>query len=98
MNSITESVYSGTPMIVIPLFADQEHNAAAVVARNIGINVKKTTLHDPTALRKAISDILTDQKYGKIFNFCNYWHKSPLSRIDLLNLLNIHMPSQFGHS
>ncbi|KAK6049021.1 hypothetical protein COOONC_13474 [Cooperia oncophora] len=41
MNSILESMNYGKPMVVLPLFADQQMNAQAVKRRGLGIVLEK---------------------------------------------------------
>lgn len=40
-NSLSESLYSATPMVLIPLFADQFRNANLAKQRGVGLVVEK---------------------------------------------------------
>ena len=54
----------GLPMVVVPLFADQMHNAARIEAMGAGLSV------DPqkaaTELAAAVEQVLTDPSYGTV--------------------------------
>lgn len=57
MNSISETISRGVPMICVPLFGDQQRNAKMVEARNIAIVLKKnelTTENVAGALRRIL--------------------------------------------
>ncbi|KAH7725749.1 UDP-glucoronosyl and UDP-glucosyl transferase family protein [Aphelenchoides avenae] len=57
MNSISETVSKGVPMICVPLFGDQQRNAKMVESRNIAIVLKKnelTTANVAGALRRIL--------------------------------------------
>lgn len=61
-NSVTEAIHSGTPMVAIPLFGDQEHNAAVAVKRGVAVRVDKKSINT-LALVEALSDVLHDERY-----------------------------------
>jgi UDP:flavonoid glycosyltransferase YjiC (YdhE family) len=66
LNSVIESVYSGTPILAIPLIADQFHNAAVVERRGLGIRLRKNQLNAETiadALRQLLDKGKSEQKY-----------------------------------
>ena len=54
----------GLPMVVVPLFADQMHNAARIEAMGAGLSV------DPreaaTELAAAVEQVLADPSYGTV--------------------------------
>jgi glucuronosyltransferase len=59
---IQEAVCSGVPLIVMPIFAEQDFNANRVHNRRRGIKMELTTLTQAD-LEKAISSLLTDPSY-----------------------------------
>lgn len=58
-NSIQESIQAGVPIIAIPFFTDQLHNAAVVKDKNLGILLGRENLHE-TGLTEALKKILLD--------------------------------------
>ncbi|VDM66868.1 unnamed protein product [Strongylus vulgaris] len=61
MNSLLEAMFYGKPVIVVPLFADQQYNSNIIQKRGIGIVVEKNKLNKET-LTKGIQRILGDRK------------------------------------
>ncbi len=61
MNSVIECALSGTPMIAIPLFADQFRNAQMITNRGIGVIVDKHNI-TKTALVDALNQVLFDSR------------------------------------
>jgi len=63
-NSAIEAAYSGTPVLALPLFADQNYNAALLIRRGMGIyqNVRQI---DEEELARKISKMLNDPSYVK---------------------------------
>uniref|UniRef100_A0A914YAQ8 UDP-glucuronosyltransferase n=1 Tax=Panagrolaimus superbus TaxID=310955 RepID=A0A914YAQ8_9BILA len=61
-NGLLESAIRGVPVIVIPIFADQQRNAKMAEYRGFGIVVEKTNL-EGSALKSAIQTILTDSNF-----------------------------------
>jgi MGT family glycosyltransferase len=59
-NTVTESLYFGKPMVVLPLFWDQHDNAQRLDETGFGIRLD-TYGHDPTELRGAVERLLDDQ-------------------------------------
>lgn len=62
MNSISESLYYGVPVVVIPYMAEQAVNARRVEQLGAGIHLKRKEVTSPT-LRAAVQKILTDERY-----------------------------------
>lgn len=62
MGSTTESILHSVPLICIPVLAEQDLNANAVVSRGAGIKLEITTLREHQ-LQNAISEVLTNPKY-----------------------------------
>lgn len=64
MNSISESLYNGVPMVVIPFMADQPTNARRVEELNLGksLNYKKIT---EEKLRDTVISVLEDKTVRK---------------------------------
>jgi MGT family glycosyltransferase len=58
-NTVTESLFFGKPMVVLPIFWDQHDNAQRLAETGFGIRVD-TYAHDPTDLRAAIARLLDD--------------------------------------
>jgi MGT family glycosyltransferase len=58
-NTITESLYFGKPMVVLPIFWDQHDNAQRLDETGFGIRVD-TYGHEPEDLRGAIARLLDD--------------------------------------
>ena len=59
-NSLTESLYFGKPMIVMPVFADQNDNAQRVHEKGFGIRLDPFTLNKEQ-LEKAIDKLVNDE-------------------------------------
>jgi MGT family glycosyltransferase len=58
-NTVTESLFFGKPMVVLPIFWDQHDNAQRLDETGFGIRVD-TYAHDPGDLRGAIARLLDD--------------------------------------
>jgi MGT family glycosyltransferase len=58
-NTVTESLYFGKPMVVLPLFWDQYDNAQRVHETGLGIRLD-TYGHEPQELRAAVDRLLSD--------------------------------------
>lgn len=63
MNSVIESTIRGIPMVVVPLFAEQNRNAAMACRVNIATKLSITDLHKDGQLATAISKLLNDPKF-----------------------------------
>jgi UDP:flavonoid glycosyltransferase YjiC (YdhE family) len=60
--SLLETVYHGVPIIVMPIYYDQDANGAAAVANGFGVVIQITGLTGEK-LHKALSTVLHDPKY-----------------------------------
>ena len=58
-NTVTESLYFGKPMVVLPLFWDQYDNAQRIEETGLGIRLD-TYGHAPEELRTAVERLLAD--------------------------------------
>jgi MGT family glycosyltransferase len=58
-NTVTESLFFGKPMVLLPVFWDQHDNAQRLDETGFGIRVD-TYAHDPADLRTAIARLLDD--------------------------------------
>jgi MGT family glycosyltransferase len=58
-NTVTESLFFGKPMVVLPIFWDQHDNAQRLDESGFGIRVD-TYAHDPVDLHSAIARLLDD--------------------------------------
>ena len=59
--SIRTALASGLPLVVMPLFGDQPHNARAVAAAGAGIALEE----GPGGLAEALAAVLEDPAYGR---------------------------------
>ncbi|KAE9551639.1 hypothetical protein FO519_005137, partial [Halicephalobus sp. NKZ332] len=64
MNSITEAAIKGVPMIAIPIFGDQNHNARILEAKRTGITLLKCQI-TKDLLISTIRKIIDDESYMK---------------------------------
>jgi MGT family glycosyltransferase len=58
-NTVTESLYFGKPMVLLPVFWDQHDNAQRIDETGYGIRID-TYAHEPEELRRAIARLLDD--------------------------------------
>lgn len=63
-NSITEASYIGVPLILIPLFGDQERNALMIETKGTGIRLFKTELQKENIIA-AIKKLIDEPKYNQ---------------------------------
>ncbi|VDN17985.1 unnamed protein product [Gongylonema pulchrum] len=94
-NSLTEAVHQGVPLVCVPLFGDQKHNAQKAVKRNIAVCVDKSDL-SPNALIHAFRKVLHDTTYRKSSERLSEMirHKPFSSRERLLR--HVDFASKFG--
>lgn len=60
-NTVTESLYFGKPMVVLPIFWDQHDNAQRIAETRFGVRLD-TYGHEPEELRGAIGQLVADQE------------------------------------
>ncbi len=60
MNSITESMYFGVPMVVIPHMADQHANAKRIEELKLGLKLNKQKIN-PRLLRNTVFSVMDSQ-------------------------------------
>jgi MGT family glycosyltransferase len=58
-NTVTESLFFGKPMVVLPIFWDQHDNAQRLDETGFGVRID-TYAHEPAELRDAIARLLDD--------------------------------------
>jgi UDP:flavonoid glycosyltransferase YjiC (YdhE family) len=63
-NTVTESLYFGKPMVLLPVFWDQYDNAQRMDETGFGIRLD-TYGHDPAELPAAVERLLGDEALGK---------------------------------
>lgn len=61
MGGTAEAIHFSVPMICIPIVADQDHNADAIVSKGAGIRLELINLKREQ-LENAIYEILTNEK------------------------------------
>ncbi|GMS87348.1 hypothetical protein PENTCL1PPCAC_9523, partial [Pristionchus entomophagus] len=62
LNSFTETAFAGVPVVAIPVFSDQVHNARRAQAIGIGEIVRKTEITEEN-LFQALQKVLFDDRY-----------------------------------
>ena len=60
MNSVSESLYFGVPLVLLPQTAEQKGVAERVSQLGAGIKLDRT---DPVSIRKAVDQLLSDDSY-----------------------------------
>uniref|UniRef100_A0A1I7V678 UDP-glucuronosyltransferase n=1 Tax=Loa loa TaxID=7209 RepID=A0A1I7V678_LOALO len=65
MNSITETLNYGKPVVVVPLFGDQMQNAVLVERSGFGIKLSLSELAIKKKTRDAINNIIYDKSYSQ---------------------------------
>lgn len=66
---LSEGVYTGVPMVLIPMYGDQFHNAAAAANRGAAIVLSFNDL-DEKSLRHALDEIFNNTMYVVFFFNC----------------------------
>ena len=62
LGGIYEAVMTGTPVITIPLFSDQQANAAVLHYRGVGVDLNLKTVTKELVLA-ALNTIINDTRY-----------------------------------
>lgn len=62
MNSVSEGLYFGVPLVMLPQTSEQHGVAARVLQMEAGVELKKTA---PEAIREAVGQVLEDARYQK---------------------------------
>jgi len=62
IGSVNEAIYSGVPLILFPIFAEQDYNAYLAESKGFGIKMEITALTEDD-LEKAIKELLTNDAY-----------------------------------
>ncbi|KAK0424863.1 hypothetical protein QR680_008892 [Steinernema hermaphroditum] len=62
LNSVTESAYAGKPMVAVPLFADQDYNAAMIVQHRVGVFLELHNI-DEARIVEALKKVLFEEEF-----------------------------------
>ena len=62
MNSVSEGLYFGVPLVMLPQTSEQHGVAARVLQMEAGVELKKTA---PEDIREAVGQVLEDARYQK---------------------------------
>uniref|UniRef100_A0A915PVM9 glucuronosyltransferase n=1 Tax=Setaria digitata TaxID=48799 RepID=A0A915PVM9_9BILA len=96
MNSITETLNHGKPVVVIPIFGDQLQNAVLVERSGIGIKLTLPEAQKRGKLYDAIYNIITDKSYAqKAKRLSNMIAKRPNPAKEQL-IKHVEFAAQFG--
>lgn len=60
---VTEGVYVGVPMVLIPMYGDQFHNSAAAKNRGVAEVIEFNDLN-VNSLRRALDKVFNDTRYA----------------------------------
>ncbi|KAL1402402.1 hypothetical protein pipiens_006108 [Culex pipiens pipiens] len=83
LGSVTESMYHGVPIVGIPMFGDQEHNAAQVLKEGWGEVVTFEDLTEET-LSRAIRGVLGNEQYRQtVQKMADLYRDRPQTGLDL---------------
>ncbi|CAG7710052.1 unnamed protein product [Allacma fusca] len=64
LNSLSEATYHGVPVILMPLFADQDYNGYRIQATEIGIRLEMRDINT-NLMVESVSQVLNNPKYAK---------------------------------
>ncbi|CAJ0952568.1 unnamed protein product, partial [Mesorhabditis belari] len=94
--STIEIAYSGTPSLVIPLFADQSRNAQVLMRQKIAQKYSKFEIKDGKKLAQAIKEMLDESSYkSNAITLSNLLQSVPFKPKELL-LRNVEFVAKFG--
>lgn len=62
MNGIHEAVYAGKPLIIVPLFGEQTHNAKMAERANFGIVLEKSNFWSQKEIVRCLKLLLNDER------------------------------------
>ncbi|RLU22281.1 hypothetical protein DMN91_004559 [Ooceraea biroi] len=60
---LSEAVYAGVPMVLLPMYGDQFHNSYSVKARGVAEVLAYNDLQDEQFLRRALNEIFNNASY-----------------------------------
>uniref|UniRef100_A0A1I7YLD6 glucuronosyltransferase n=1 Tax=Steinernema glaseri TaxID=37863 RepID=A0A1I7YLD6_9BILA len=84
LNSLTESIYAGVPLLGIPIFGDQRYNAAIIQHRELGVylNIEEVT---EDRVYDALEKLLHTEKYRtnakNVKEMMRKWPKNPKEEV-----------------
>ena len=88
MNSVSEALFFGTPMVVIPFVSDQPVNAKCVEKLGVGKTLEYTNTNADT-IKHAVFDLLSDKSiYENIATVQELIKKAPGNRGGAEMILN----------
>ncbi|VDK31232.1 unnamed protein product [Gongylonema pulchrum] len=61
LNSLTEAAFAGTPLICVPMFADQHYNTAISLRKKTGVYLNKKHI-DAETMIEALQEVLSDPR------------------------------------
>jgi MGT family glycosyltransferase len=64
MNSISESLFNGKPILGMPMFGDQHYNAARVADLGVGLRMNKDRF-SATEVTEKILQLISDERYSR---------------------------------
>uniref|UniRef100_F1L2P5 UDP-glucuronosyltransferase n=1 Tax=Ascaris suum TaxID=6253 RepID=F1L2P5_ASCSU len=64
LNSLIEAFFSATPLVCIPLFADQEYNTVMALRKNVAVYIDRNAITTDVVV-DALNKVLSDPKYAK---------------------------------
>jgi len=74
-----EAIATGTPVVTVPLFADQPANAAALQHLGVGVNLQLETVTKETVLA-ALNTIINDTRYAALKSVPRVYFKLILNK------------------
>ncbi|VDM19171.1 unnamed protein product [Wuchereria bancrofti] len=96
MNSITETLNRGKPIVVVPLFGDQMQNAVLVQRLGLGIKLSLSELAIEGKIQNAIYNIIYDKSYAqKVERLSKMMAKKPNQAEEQL-IKHVEFAAEFG--